>query len=203
MPVTVAEAFAAIDLSQDDIATVRWRTKPARSNSGVYIVSLTSSPDSFDGKLSKPELAEIEFRRWLDVCPRMTLDGKEPCVGQLIDRIARFWIPDEVILYIGKATDLPSRLDAYYRTSIGKSSPHSGGYFLKLLSNLDQLWVHYAECNDPESDEGTMLQRFCENVSQGSREALHDPAHPFPFANLEWPKGTYKAHGLRAAREPR
>jgi len=203
MTLTVAEAFAAIDIGQDEIVTIRWGTKPSTSNSGVYIVSLTNSLDSCDGNLNEPALAEIEFRRWLDVCPSMTLDGIEPCVGQLIDRISRFWIPDEALLYIGKATELSSRLSAYYRTSIGKRSPHSGGYFLKLLSDLEQLWVHYAECNDPESAEDTMLQRFCENVSQGSRRALHDPAHPFPFANLEWPKGMFKAHGLRDAREAR
>jgi hypothetical protein len=203
MPATVAEAFAAVDLGHDDIVPVRWGTKPTTSNSGVYIVSLTNSLDSCDGKLSEPPFAEIEFRRWLDVCPNMTLDGMQPSVGQLIDRISRFWIPDEVILYIGKATELSSRLPAYYRTSIGKRSPHSGGFFLKLLSNLDRLWVHYAECDDPESAENKMLLRFCENVSPDSRRTLHDPAHPFPFANLECPKGIFKVHGLRAARERR
>jgi hypothetical protein len=201
MPVTVAKAFAAI--GQDDIVTIRWGTKPAKSTPGVYIVSLTSSLDSCDGNLSEPALAETQFRRWLEVCPSMTLDGIVPCVDQLIDRISRFWIPDEVILYIGMAAELSSRLPAYYRTSIGACRPHSGGYFLKLLSNLDQLWVHYAECSDPGSAEDKMLQRFCENVSPGSKRALHDPDHPFPFANLEWPKGTRKAHGLRKAREAR
>ena len=202
MPTTAAEAFAATD-GQHDIVTVRWGTKAATSNSGVYIVSLTNSLDSCDGNLSEPPLAEIEFHRWLDVCPNMTLDGMQPTVGQLRDRVSRFWIPNEVILYIGKATELSTRLSDYYRTSIGKRSPHSGGFFLKLLSNLDQLWVHYAECGDPESAEGRMLRRFCENVSQGPRLALQDPAHPFPFANLEWPKGIFKAHGLRAARAAR
>ena len=133
----------------------------------------------------------------------MTLDAVQPSITQLMDRISRFWISDEVILYIGKATELSTRLSDYYRTSVGKRSPHSGGFFLKLLSNLDQLWVHYAECNDPESVEDKMIRRFCENVSQGSRGALHDPAHPFPFANLEWPKGIFKAHGLRDVREDR
>ncbi len=203
MPATVAEAFAAVDVGQDDIVTVRWGTKPARSDSGVYVVSLTNSLDSCQGSLSEPPLAEVEFQRWLDVCPNMTLDDKKPNVRLLMDRVSRFWIPDEVILYVGKATELSTRLPDYYRTSIGKRSPHSGGFFLKLLSNLEKLWVHYAVCKNPESAEDRMLRRFCESVSQGSRRALHDHAHPFPFANLEWPKGTYKEHGLRAAREAR
>ena len=48
-----------------------------------------------------------------------------------------------------------------------------------------------------------MLQRFCANVSRDSKQALHDPAHPFPFANLEWPRGPRKAHGLRRACGPK
>ena len=57
MPTTVAEAFAP-DLGQKDIVTVRWGTKPATSNSGVYVVSLTNSLDSCDGNLNEPPWAE-------------------------------------------------------------------------------------------------------------------------------------------------
>lgn len=38
-------------------------------------------------------------------------------------------------------------------------------------------------------------------MSEDSKRDLFDPAHPFPFANLEWPKGVRKAHGIRGARE--
>lgn len=140
-----------------------------------------------------------EFERWLDPRAKLTIDSIRPTVEQLMDRVRRFWIPDEVILYIGLVTSLSTRLQAFYRTPIGARSPHSGGYFLKLLSNLNQLSVHYARCPDSELAEDGMLRRFCEHVSQHSRRSLQeDPVHPFPFANLEWPPGTRKAHGLVA-----
>jgi hypothetical protein len=167
----------------------------------VYIISLTESLDACDGTLIEAPLAAAEFQRWLDACLKLTLDRARPTVEQLTDRIQHSWIRDEVILYIGLAgTSLSTRLGQYYQTPIGARRPHAGGYFLKLLSNLNQLWVHYARCSDPKLAEDGMLRRFCEHVSQQSRQALQDPAHPFPFANLEWPPGTRKAHGLRGAR---
>jgi hypothetical protein len=200
MPTTIAEAFATVRLVEG-IVSVRWGTKPATSEPGVYIVSLTESLDTYDGKLMEAPLAVAEFQRWLDVRPKLTVDGIRPTVEQLMDRVRRFWIPDEVILYIGLATSLSTRLQAFYRTPIGARSPHSGGYFLKLLSNLNQLLVHYVRCPDSKLAEDGMLRRFCEHVSQDSRRRLKDPVHPFPFANLEWPSGTRKAHGIRGARE--
>jgi hypothetical protein len=47
-----------------------------------------------------------------------------------------------------------------------------------------------------------MLSLFCVQVSDYTKARLRDPAHPFPFANLEWPAGTRKDHGLTGAREP-
>jgi len=97
-----------------------------------------------------------------------------------MDRIRRFWILDEVVLYIGLAgTSLSTRLRHYYTTPIGDRRPHARGYFLNLLSNLDQLWVHYARHPDPELAEDRMLRRFCELVSHDSRRSLQDPAHPY------------------------
>jgi hypothetical protein len=202
MPTTIAEAFATVSLDREGV--VKWGTKPTTSKPGVYIVSLTESLDTCDGKLVEAPLAPAEFQHWLKVCPKLTLDGNRPTVQELMDRIQRFWIPDEVILYIGLAgIPLSTRLGQYYRTPIGAHSPHSGGYFLKLLSNLDQVWVHYAQCPDFNLKEDGMLRQFCEHVSQDSRRALKDPVHPFPFGNLEWPPGTRKAHGLLGAREGR
>lgn len=201
MPTTTAEAFAAAGLCREDV--VEWGRRPKERSPGVYVVSLTKSLDGFDDKLSEAPLAEDKFEYWLSVCPELTLDGVRPTVQELMGRTRRFWIPDEVILYIGKATTLSDRLGDYYRTKIGASRPHAGGHWLKLLSTLGQLWVHYAKCDDPEHTEGEMLRRFCNNVSDSSKSTLLDPAHPFPFANLEWPKHVRKAHGIGGSREPR
>lgn len=201
MPTSVAEAFAAAGLARH--AVVKWGTRPTTSSSGVYVVALTSSLDDLDATLSRPPLANDAFEAWMSRCPELMLDGIRPSVDQLKRRIKGFWLPDETIVYIGLAATLSSRLGAYYRTPIGVRRPHSGGYFLKLLSNLDDLWVHYAPCADPASAEDAMIGRFCADVTDETKRALIDPQHPFPFANLEWPPGVRKAHGLRGAREPR
>jgi len=202
VPTTIAEAFATVALVREGV--VKWGTKPTTSEAGVYVVSLTEHLDTCDGKLTEAPLSETEFQRWLTKRSELTLGGIRPTLPQLMDRIRRFWIPDEVVLYIGLAgTSLSTRLRQYYTTPIGDRRPHAGGYFLKLLSNLDQLWVHYARHPDPELAEDRMLRRFCEHVSHDSRRSLQDPAHPFPFANLEWPRGTRKTHGLQGACEPK
>ncbi len=201
MPTSVAEVFAAVGLASHGPLT--WGKRPRTRESGVYVVSLTSSLDAFDAALPRPPFNDDAFRAWLSRCPRLTLDGTRPAADQLKRRIEGFWLPDEIIVYIGRATNLSSRLGDYYRTPIGASRPHSGGYFLKLLSPLEGLWVHYAPCTDPESAEGEMIRWFCDGVSETTKDMLIDQRHPFPFANLEWPAGTRKAHGLRGARESR
>ena len=65
MPTTIAEAFAAVALDRDDIVSVRWGTKPTTSKPGVYIVSLTESLDTCNGKLIEAPLAAAQFERWM------------------------------------------------------------------------------------------------------------------------------------------
>jgi hypothetical protein len=146
------------------------------------------------------------FERWRNVCPDLTVDRAPPTLEALMRRVSAFWLRDEVILYVGLASSsLPTRLSQYYRTSIGERSPHRGGYFLKLLSNLDRLWVHYALASDPARAESSILARFCANVSDIAKGDLIDPAVPLPFANLDWPgsaRQTRKAHGLERASQP-
>lgn len=48
-----------------------------------------------------------------------------------------------------------------------------------------------------------MLEAFCTGVGIKERQALPDPDHPFPFANLEWPPGVRKRHGIAGAKQPR
>jgi hypothetical protein len=199
MPTTINETLSAAGLKSGGM--VPWGTKPAEPAYGVYIVSLTDSKNDCTNTLVNPPLKREAFTDWLQYCPQLTLDGARPTEEQLMDRIQRFWLPDEVILYIGLASSLSSRIGQYYRTPIGASKPHSGGYFLKLLSNLPELYVHYATTSNPAESEYAMLQHFTEAASAEARENLIDPSHPFPFANLEWPRGTRKQHGLSGVRE--
>ncbi len=138
----------------------------------------------------------------LDRRPELTLDGSRPLADQLAKRLGSMWLPDEPVIYIGKATSIGSRVNQYYKTSIGARSPHAGGWPLKLLPNLDELWVHWAKNPMPELAEQKALAAFVHNVSNGARSQLVDPDHPYPYANLEGPGGR-KRHGIRGARQPR
>jgi hypothetical protein len=74
------------------------------------------------------------------------------------------------------------------------------GWFLKLLSNLADLYVHYVPVDDPEKVEGAMIHAYGAGLSDATRRTIRDPAHPFLFANLEYPKRVYKLHGITGAR---
>jgi hypothetical protein len=69
MPTTVADAFAAGGLLQDDV--IRWGKKPSSSSPGVYIASLSKSTDTTDGSLVSAPLATEVFERWLDIRPEL------------------------------------------------------------------------------------------------------------------------------------
>src|SRR5207248_1103596 len=147
-------------------------------------------------------LSDQAIEELLAVRPELTVDGARPTAEQLKKRLSEFWLPDEHVVYIGLAACLSDRVGDYYGTPLGAARPHAGGWFLKTLANRDQLFVHYAECDDRARAETTMLGAFCSDVSALSLAGLRDQAHPFPFANLEWPPGTRKAHGIRGARGP-
>ena len=142
----------------------------------------------------------------------LSLDGAKPSLEGLVARLAAFWLPDEVVMYVGLAGrrrrrpargEVAKRVGDYYTTPLGARSPHSGGWPLKTLSCLNELYVHYGFCEDEVAAERAALAGLASQVSPASRAALHDPGNVMPFANLEFPKGTVKAHGIGGAREPR
>lgn len=139
------------------------------------------------------------------------MDGARPTARQLATRLGEFWFPDETILYIGLA-DARNRLPAdghlayrvheYVKTRIGAKSPHAGGWPLKTLACLGEVYVHYAYCGDVELAEQRCLQRFADHVSPSTLAFLRDSVRVMPFANLEFPKCNRKAHGIERARGP-
>ena len=109
MATFVADAFSAAGLTKDCV--VKRGVKPSEKGPGVYVVSLTYSLDGFNGILKRAPRARCVFQKWLKVCPELTLNDTKPDVDQLMDRVGRLWLPDEVILYIGKAASLSKRLN--------------------------------------------------------------------------------------------
>ena len=59
-----------------------------------------------------------------------------PTREQLLQRLAGFWFPDEVVVYIGLAGprknrpvqgEVAKRVGEYYDTPLGANGPHAGG----------------------------------------------------------------------------
>lgn len=198
MPSTVGRLFETASLEPQGF--VAWGRPVPVAEPGVYLVSLSDNPDSAEGTLDSIPISRGAIADLLGERPELSVDGSRGRPASLAERVAEFWLPDENILYVGLAgTSLASRVGAYYKTKLGRRSPHAGGWFLKLLDNLPKLHVHYATADDPDQAEDRMLSAFVTGVSAETKGCLRDPDHPFPFANLEWPKGVRKNHGIRGA----
>ena len=183
---------------------VSWGIPVPVAGPGIYLVSLDERSDSVEAVLPAAPISIERVARWLSERPDLALDGGRPSPSELVERLSRFWLPDEDILYAGLAgTSISTRVRQYYTTPLGARSPHAGGHWLKTLTNLEELFVHYAPAPDPNSAERAMLNRFCVKVSEETREALFDPARPLPFANLDWPGRGAKRHGIRGSRAPK
>lgn len=129
-------------------------------------------------------------------------------------RLSEFWIPDETVLYIGKATHLKKRLGQFYRNDIGsKKDTHRGGHWLKTLGILEQLYVYFASTENinprPEEVEQALLQAFSDRISAKSRNPARigrtvgtTELFPMPFANREMNSGGKKRkdHGIKGRR---
>jgi hypothetical protein len=201
VPSTVASVFAAAGLEREGV--VGWGQAAGDDRSGVYIVALTEELDALDGVLPSAPIATTAVEKLLAVRPELTLDGRRTSADELAERIAEFWLPDEPIVYIGLATSLRSRVRGFYRTPIGARRPHAGGWFLKVLANLDDLHVHFARSPDFDDAEIAMLAAFVAGVSPETCGSLADPKHPWPFANLEIRRDGRKIpkrHGISGAR---
>ena len=201
MPTTVRELFAAAGL--EPAGLVRWGEpipSPVGDETGVYVVSLGADPTSLDAGLTTCPLDTVALSELLTRCPALTLDGAPSDVDALADRLRGFWFPDEVVLYAGLAGQLlRTRVRQYYKTPLGAKRPHKGGWWFKTLSVLSELTVHFAPVGGFAQAEQQMLRAFAVGVSEESRSRLHDQVRVMPFANLEFPPGTRKAHGIRGA----
>ena len=201
MPSTVADVFRAADLEPE--GAVRWGEPVPEAGPGVYVIALTDDPDSFAEARAEAPISPDAVDELLRARSELRLEGARPNRDELAGRLSELWLGDEAIVYIGRATSLGHRIGAYYRTRLGARRPHAGGWPLKTLGVLDELWVHYAPCADPRAAEHRMLGAFQEQASPASRAAVERFGPPLPFANLEWGTGERRTHGITGAREPR
>lgn len=150
---------------------IAWGTKFVEKGEGIYIVSTSADIQNKPETLSQPLFDDNVLNTWIEKLPAFTIDFRKPTIESLKQRLSEFWLPDETILYIGKAptrssgAGIRNRVDEYYRTKIGDRSPHSGGQWIKTLRNLSSTFIHFARVEDPDKIEKAMSKHFMDNVS--------------------------------------
>jgi hypothetical protein len=201
MPTSVLQLLFSANIGLT--GNVRWGQAVESNATGVYIVSLSADPALNSGILKEGPISIETVRTWISNVPTIELDGRpNPKPEAIAERLSKFWLSDENVLYIGKTnanSGLSSRLQAYYSSDLGKRGPHRGGHWIKTLENLGSLRVYFAECALPEEIETTLLKSFINGVSENTRSTFFDRKHPFPFANLEYREGhtkVRKTHGI-------
>jgi hypothetical protein len=102
MPSTVADVFTAAGVLPAGV--VRWQTAVPQPKAGVYVVSLTDDIASTGGARADAPIDRARLEHLLAVRPELLLDGARPTAAELVDRLRRFWLADEVVLYIGLAS---------------------------------------------------------------------------------------------------
>ena len=118
----------------------------------------------------------INPKRTADFLPVGTggyFKGKNPNVP--IDILKDHWIDNTLVVYIGKATTLSSRLGLYARFGHGENVAHRGGRYIWQLSGSDNLVVCWKILlnDDPRKIERELIAAF-KHQNSGRR----------PFANL-------------------
>ena len=196
MPTSIENMFSCLSLQHK--GRVKWGEKILDDKPGVYIVSVSSNPNEMINKHENNPPIDLNIvRGWFQRVPTLTLNGKRPTPEELKSRLSGFWLPDEPILYIGKTgTSLKDRVRQFCNTPLGDKRPHAGGHWLKTLSILKDLYVHWTITSRAEEFENNLIRLFVEGVSTSSRKILADPQKPFPFANIEYPKGNKKKHDI-------
>lgn len=199
MPTTIKDIVRQFDFQSP--RCVKWGEKIPTECEGLYIVCQsdeTTSKSYFNAfPLSKTILTD-----WMKQFNGFTIDKKHCSdVEDIAKRLSEFWLPDENILYIGKAPKrgkkgLGNRVYEFYRTDYGKKRPHAGGHWIKALKSLNNLYVYYFPCSDVHKLEIKLLRYFISNVSEATKQKLRDQELLLPFANLELGKGQVKKHGL-------
>lgn len=193
MPSTVEALLRSVGLRWT--GAVRWGDRPHLRVPGIYLVVRTPDPTGLPPPTTAP-VSPVALDELLSRC-LVTVDGQPASQAMLAERLAACWLPDEPVIYIGMASrSVARRVGEYYRTPLGARRPHAGGWFVKTLATLDELWVHVAPANEPGRSEHELIGAFCAAVSSTTREALHDPERPLPFANRVWPTGSRKRHGI-------
>ena len=99
MGIVINQLMALNDL--DYYVRVNWRERPTTKSEGVYIVSLSDDPNANNGKCKHAPISKDLIDKWIykvngfEIDKQMTFDS-----DIVIERLSKFWLPDENILYM-------------------------------------------------------------------------------------------------------
>jgi len=169
---------------------VPWGRPVPAVGPGVFLVELPAPRAT----------APIELTRvgkWLERVDSLRLDGERPTSRALAARLAAFWLPSQVVLYVGASPNsIANRVRALRETPLGERRPHPGGHWLQALTGLEGARVWWAATDAIEEYEDALLAAFGAGVPADERSALPDRELVLPFANLRTPTGARKQTGL-------
>ena len=178
----------AVELLAD--GPVPWGRPVPAVGSGVFVVELPAPRATAPIELSR-------IGKWLERVESLRLDGERPSSRALAARLAAFWLPSQVVLYVGATpTSIANRVRALRETTLGERRPHPGGHWLQTLTGLEQARIWWAATDAIEEYEDALLAAFGEGVPAAERTALPDREVVLPFANLRTPTGSRKQTGL-------
>ena len=160
---------------------VLWGRPVSSSRPGVFLVELPAHEP-------KVAIDPTAVRDWLERAQDLRLDGKRPSVAELQSRLASFWLPRQVILYIGSSQrSVGSRISGMYKTPLGERRPQPSGYWLKTLKDINKARIWWVETAEAELYEDQLLENFGKS------------ARAMPYAVLTSPTGVRRETGIVGA----
>ena len=169
---------------------VPWGRPVPAVGAGVFLVELPAP-------LASAPIELTRVGKWLERIDSLRLDGERPTSRALAARLAAFWLPSQVVLYIGATPNsIANRVRALRETPLGERRPHPGGHWLQALTGLEGARIWWAATNAIEEYEDALLAAFGEGVPASERSRLPDAEVVLPFANLRTPTGARKQTGL-------
>lgn len=188
MAVSVAKLFEEFQLDYE--GAYEWNHPLDANYNGVYVLALTSNPNDEQPHPYRFEIRDDIFSYWLSQATELQIAGEKVTKKEQVEEyLLQFWNPNENILYIGESSSLTNplqkRVKQFYTHKVGQKGPHTGGYWLKLLSCLNNVSVYYAQATNPREVEFKMLMKFIELSSGKSFFEIKDFANFLPFANVK------------------
>ncbi|OIQ21193.1 hypothetical protein [Lacinutrix sp. MedPE-SW] len=188
MAVSVAELFEEFRLKPK--GSFSWNHPLDANYNGVYVLALTSNPNDKEPHPFNFEICDDTFSYWLSQATDLQINGEKVTKKEQVKQyLKQFWNPNENILYIGESSSptnpLQKRIKQFYSHKVGQKGPHTGGYWLKLLSCLNNVSVYYAQAQNPREVEFKMLMKFVELSTGKSFYEIENFANYLPFANVK------------------